>query len=286
METSSNNHNWALIATLGAAILWSIGGLFIKILPQGALTILCYRSFYAALIFLFIFKKKLWHINKLSWISAGFYAALLILFVNATKLTTAANAIFLQYTAPAIVLLLEPYLVKTKLTKINIITVMITFVGMLLFFVEQFSAPKSSLGISLAILSGFMLAGLLISQKLNRSEYQPGAVFLGNILVCVVTLPWFFNAPWPSVQENNYLMIMGFGQIGLGYTLFVYGQKYLPALESSLVAMLEPVLNPIWVFIGYGEFPGYWAILGGTLIILTLVARGIILEKKKYKLQL
>lgn len=285
MTTSAHVHHGALWATLGAAILWSVGGLFIKILPQGALTIVCYRSFYASVIFWFIFRKKLLKINRLSWISAAFYAALLIFFVNATKLTTAANAIFLQYTAPAIVLLLEPYLVKTRLTKINIWTVIFTFAGMLLFFVEEFSAPDNLLGIGLGILSGFMLAGLLISQKLNRAEYQPGAVFLGNILVCVVTLPWFFNSPWPTFTENNYLMIMGFGQIGLGYALFVYGQKYLPALESSLISMLEPVLNPIWVFIGYGEFPGGWAITGGTLILLTLTVRMIILEKKRYRLQ-
>ncbi len=281
MSIGENTQKWALLATLGAAILWSVGGLFIKILPQGALTILFYRSFYAAIIFLMIFRKKLWLINRLSWISAGFYAALLILFVNATKLTTAANAIFLQYTAPAIVLLLEPYLVKTRLTKINIITVILTFIGMLLFFVEQFSAPDNNLGILLAVISGFMLAGLLISQKMNRAEYQPGAVFLGNILVCLVTIPWFFNTPWPTFMENNYLMIMGFGQIGLGYALFVYGQKYLPALESSLIAMLEPVLNPVWVFIGYGEFPGYWAILGGAVIVMTLIGRMYILEKNK-----
>ncbi len=281
MSIGENTQKWALLATLGAAILWSVGGLFIKILPQGALTILFYRSFYAAIIFLMIFRKKLWLINRLSWISAGFYAALLILFVNATKLTTAANAIFLQYTAPAIVLLLEPYLVKTRLTKINIITVILTFIGMLLFFVEQFSAPDNNLGILLALISGFMLAGLLISQKMNRAEYQPGAVFLGNILVCLVTIPWFFNTPWPTFMENNYLMIMGFGQIGLGYALFVYGQKYLPALESSLIAMLEPVLNPVWVFIGYGEFPGYWAILGGAVIVMTLIGRMYILEKNK-----
>jgi drug/metabolite transporter (DMT)-like permease len=282
MNTTAFSQHGALWATLGATVLWSVGGLFIKILPQGALTILCYRSFYASIIFWIIFRNKLLKINTLSWISAGFYAALLIFFVNATKLTTAANAIFLQYTAPAIVLLLEPYLVKTRLTTINILTVVFTFAGMLLFFVDEFSAPDNMLGIGLGIASGFMLAGLLISQKINRSEYQPGAVFLGNIIVCVVTLPWFFNSPWPTLTENSYLMIMGFGQIGLGYALFVYGQKYLPALESSLISMLEPVLNPVWVFIGYGEFPGWWAITGGALILVTLTVRMIILEKKKH----
>jgi drug/metabolite transporter (DMT)-like permease len=220
-----------------------------------------------------IFGKKLFIFNKLSIISSMFYAPLLIAFVTSTKLTTAANAIFLQYTAPAFVLLLEPYFVRTKLKRINIFTVIVCFIGMALFFVNQLSTPDNWLGIWLALLSGLILTGLLITQKMNKAEYQPGAVFLGNILVCLVTLPWFFDAPLPTMSENSYLMILGFGQLGLGFALFLYGQKHLPAIESSLIAMLEPILNPVWVFIGYGEYPGNWAVLGGIVIIAALVFR-------------
>lgn len=259
--------------TVMAAILWSIGGLFIKLLPQDAFTILFYRSLYAGLIFILIFGKKLFIFNKLSIISSMFYAPLLIAFVTSTKLTTAANAIFLQYTAPAFVLLLEPYFLRTKLKRINIFTVIVCFIGMALFFVDQLSTPDNWLGIWLALLSGLILTGLLITQKMNKAEYQPGAVFLGNILVCLVTLPWFFDAPLPTMSENSYLMILGFGQLGLGFALFLYGQKHLPAIESSLIAMLEPILNPVWVFIGYGEYPGNWAVLGGIVIIAALVFR-------------
>ena len=263
----------AILMTIMAAILWSTGGLFIKLLPQDALTILFYRSLYAGLIFILIFGKKLFVFNKLSIISSLFYAPLLIAFVTSTKLTTAANAIFLQYTAPAFVLLLEPYFIRTKLKKINIFTVIVCFVGMALFFVEQLSTPDNWLGIWIALLSGVILTGLLITQKMNKAEFQPGAVFLGNIIVCIVTLPWFIDAPLPSLTENNYLMILGFGQLGLGFALFLYGQKHLPAIESSLIAMLEPILNPVWVYIGYGEYPGNWAVIGGLVIIAALVIR-------------
>jgi drug/metabolite transporter (DMT)-like permease len=259
--------------TILAAILWSTGGLFIKLLPLDAFTILFYRSFYAAIIFIIIFRKSLFRFNKLSLVSILFYAPLLIAFVTSTKLTTAANAIFLQYTAPAFVLLLEPYFVRTKLTKINIFTVTVCFAGMCLFFVEQFSRPDNWLGIWIAFLNGLILAGLLITQKMNKPEFQPGAVFLGNIVVCLITLPWFIDNPFPTVQENNYLMILGFGQLGLGFALFLFGQKYLPAIESSLISMLEPILNPVWVFIGYGENPGYWAVVGGLVIIAALIFR-------------
>ncbi|MBC7885345.1 MAG: DMT family transporter [Saprospiraceae bacterium] len=269
---------FAIGATVLAAILWSSGGLFIKLLPQSAFTILFYRSFYANLVFLIIFRKSLFKINRLSLISSLFYAPLLISFVTATKLTTSANAIFLQYTAPAFVLLLEPYFVRTKLSRINIITVIACLLGMCLFFTEQFSSPDNWLGIWLALFSGLILTGLLISQKMNKPEFQTGAVFLGNILVCIFTIPWFIDSPWPTVEEHFYLMILGFGQLGLGYALFIYGQKYLPAIESSLIAMLDPILNPVWVFIGYGEHPGYWAVVGGFIIIAALTLRLFWLE--------
>ena len=268
-----SHRRFGIIMTILAAILWSTGGLFIKLLPLDAFTILFYRSFYAAIIFIIIFRKSLFRFNKLSLVSILFYAPLLIAFVTSTKLTTAANAIFLQYTAPAFVLLLEPYFVRTKLTKINIFTVTVCFAGMCLFFVEQFSRPDNWLGIWIAFLNGLILAGLLITQKMNKPEFQPGAVFLGNIVVCLITLPWFINNPFPTFQENNYLMILGFGQLGLGFALFLFGQKYLPAIESSLISMLEPILNPVWVFIGYGENPGYWAIVGGLVIIAALIFR-------------
>lgn len=270
----------AVLMTVAAAVFWSIGGLVIKILPQDAFTILFYRSLYAAIFFIFVFRKKILLVNKISIVSCLFYAALLILFVSATKLTTAANAIFLQYSAPAFVLLLEPYFNKARLTKINVATVILCFIGMCLFFVEQFTSPDNWLGIWLALLSGVVLAGLLISQKINNSDYLPGTVFWGNILVCLLTLSHTAQVASPSLVEHGYLLLLGFGQLGLGYALFVYGQKYLPALESSLIGMLEPILNPVWVYIGYGENPGSWAIIGGIIIIGALIFRLYWMEKE------
>jgi drug/metabolite transporter, DME family len=275
---SSDQHRLAIWSTVIAAILWSTGGLFVKLLTLDAFTILFYRSFYAAILFIIIFRKQLLKVNKLTFVSALFYAPLLICFVSATKLTTAANAIFLQYTAPAFILILEPFFVRTKLLKINVITVILTFLGMILFLFDDFSNPENVWGIILALGSGVVLTGLLLSQKMNAPVYQPGAVFWGNILVCLITLPWFIQNPYPDVTQNSYLLILGFGQLGLGFALFVYGQKHLPAIESSLISMLEPVLNPIWVIIWYGEIPGIFAVAGGTLILITLIYRMLYLN--------
>ncbi|MCE2789659.1 MAG: DMT family transporter [Saprospiraceae bacterium] len=270
----------AISLTVLAAVLWSTGGLFIKLLPQGAFAILFYRSLYASLLLVAVFGKGLFNFNKMAIVSSLFYAPLLITFVWATKLTTAANAIFLQYTAPAFVLLLEPWLLKTRLTKVNILTVVACLGGMALFFSEQFSTPEHWLGIWLAVASGFILTGLLITQKMNLPKYQPGAILLGNIWVCLAALPATLGEPLPGMTENFYLMLLGFGQLGLGYVFFLYGQKHLPAIESALIAMLEPILNPVWVFLGHGEFPGWWAITGGAVIIAALALRMLWMEWK------
>ena len=255
----------AVLATVIGAVFWSTGGLFIKLLPQDAFTILFYRGFYAAIIFLILFRKSLFQFNKLSLVSILFYVPLVVSFVTA--------AIFLQYTAPVLVMIFEPYLARTKLKPINLVTVIVTMLGLCLFFVDQFSRPESWLGIWIALGSGLFLAGLLVTQKLNKPQYIPSTVFWGNVLLCIITVPWFISSPLPSFGENNYLMLLGFVQIGLGYTFFMYGQKYLAAIESSLIAMMEPLLNPLWVFIGYGERPGLWALVGGMVIIVALIFR-------------
>jgi drug/metabolite transporter, DME family len=275
--------NLAILYTVIAAFLWSIAGVFIKWLSQDAFTILFYRSLFAGILFAIVFRKEVLKVNKLTVISCLFYVPLLMCFVTATKLTTAANAIFLQYTAPALVLLVEPILLKTKLTKANIWTVVFCILGMGLFFVDQVTAPDNWLGIMLAVFSGFMLAGLIIVQKMNHSGGQIASIFWGNVLVCFVTSSWFVSSPWPQSIELVYLIILGCGQLGLGYIFFLRGQRHLSATESSLISMLEPILNPLWVIIGYGEIPSLWALIGGLLILLTLTVRMFIVKNEVSK---
>ena len=266
------NYRSGVIATILAAIIWSTGGLFIKMLPQSAYAILFYRSIYAAILFLVVFRTKVFQINRLTLVASFFYTVLLISFVLATKLTTAANAIFLQYTAPAMVLLLEPLFFKIKLLRINVMTVVISIIGMCLFFVDQFTG-EFNWGVVSAVISGFALAGLVISQRLNYKASPESAIFVGNIWVVLIML--LFAQPDLSATgvEHSMLLFLGFIQIGVGYILFTYGQKILTALESSLIALLEPILNPIWVVIGYGEYPSTYAIIGGAIIIAALLFR-------------
>lgn len=272
-----------IAAVILAAVLWSTAGLFIKLLPQDAFTILFYRSTYAMLLFGLLFRREVWRFNRQMWINTIFYALLLLTFVVATKLTTAANAIFLQYTGTAYILLLEPVLFKTPLNRINLWATICCFLGMGLFFFGDLTWT-GGLGIGLAALSGLLLAALFLGQRVNPPQYHVATIFWGNIWVMLIGLPFYLQSAPPTPAEHGMLAFLGIMQLGMGYVLFTYGLQRITALEASLLAMLEPILNPVWVLIGHGEQPSFLAIIGGAIIIVALVVRLILLDRQKRKL--
>lgn len=275
-----NERNKGLITVLLAALVWSSAGLFIKLLPQEAFTILCVRALYTMLVFFAVYRLKVFTFNWLTLWNSLFYAALLICFVSATKMTTAANAIFLQYTGVAYVLLLEPLLFKQKYQPINIITMVLCFLGMSLFFMEGLDV-SGGWGLLIAALSGVAYAGFMLGQRANPHEYHVSAVFWGNFLVALVGLPWLLAAETFTGSEHLMLAYLGLIQMGLGYLLFTYGLKRTTATEASLLTMLEPLFNPVWVAIGFGERPSAMAIIGGLTIVAALLLRILVLKRVK-----
>jgi drug/metabolite transporter (DMT)-like permease len=270
-------HRQGIIAIVVAAILWSTGGVFIKLLPQDAFTILFYRSALAASLFGIVYGKRVLHMNRRAWFNSVFYCLLLISFVVSTKLTTAANAILLQYTAPIYVLLAEPALFKFKLEKVNVLTIIACILGMGILLSGDISVGNWT-GNVIALLSGVALAALLLGQRLNAPEYQVRSIFWGNVLVALVGLPFFLLSQMPTLPQAAMLGFLGIFQIGTGYLLFTYGLKRVLAIEGALLAMLEPILNPVWVWMGYGEKPTPAAMLGGLFILAALTGRMIWLE--------
>lgn len=270
-------HQKGLAAIFIAALLWSTGGIFIKLISLNSLQLSALRSLFAAITFFVIFRNKLFKFNIATVVNALFYAGILILFVIATKTTTAANAIFLQYTAPIYVLILEPLLLKTYFERYNILTIVICFVGMLLFFMGELT-PGHMNGNIIALLSGVSFAAFLIGMRKNKPEYQYPTIFLGNIFITFISGFALFDAVFII---NDLLMVsfLGIFQIGIAYAIFSWGLKKVYAIEASLISMIEPVLNPVWVFIGYGEQPSNWAILGGVIILLGIGLRTFILDK-------
>jgi drug/metabolite transporter (DMT)-like permease len=268
------------LATVLAALAWSTGGLFIKLLPQDAFTILFYRSLYAMIVFGLVYRRTVLVTNARTWWTSAIYAGLLLTFVVATKLTTAANAIFLQYTGTAWVLVLEPLLFRIPLRRINLITVVITFLGMGLFLLEDVDL-SGGWGLLIAAVSGVLLAGLFLGQRHNGERERIAAIFWGNLWVVLIGLPFWWQSPPATGSEHAMLAFLGVVQIGIGYLLFTYGIQRIPAVDAALIAMLEPVLNPVWVFLGYGERPGYWAAVGGAIIILALTGRTLANERDR-----
>jgi drug/metabolite transporter (DMT)-like permease len=273
-------HQKGIIAIIIAAFLWSTGGLFIKLISLDAYQLSFYRSLFSALTFVLLFRKKVFVFNLAVFLNGLFYTGILILFVVATKLTTAANAIFLQYTAPIYVLIFEPLILKTKLRAINVISVFISFLGMTLFFVGEIS-PTHLEGNLIALFSGICFAAFLIGIRKSSEEYRVSSIFWGNIFIPILC----FQSVYPefNIDLKNFLMVtyLGIFQIGFAYAIFTYSIKRIEGIEAGLIAMIEPVMNPIWVYLGYGEKPSPFAILGGLIILSTISIRTIITERRR-----
>ena len=279
----NEQHTRGILATVIAALIWSTSGVLIKLIHQDAFTILCYRSMYAGLLFLVVFRQEALRIDRRAVLISLFYAPLLICFVTSTKLTTAANAIFLQYIAPAIVLIIEPRILGVRMKRYNIITVLLCIMGLSFFLFEQKGTGHHWLGDGLALLSGFFSAGLLLTLRFSNRSQQMSGILLGNILVVLITLPFFIKSPPATNAEHLMLAFLGLIQIGIGFLLFTYGQRRIPAVESSLIAMIEPIFNPVWVFIWYEEHPSVWSMIGGVIILSALIARMIFLKRLETK---
>ena len=265
-----------------AGLLWSTGGLLIKLISLTAMQLAFFRCFIAAITFGSLFRKKILLVNKLTFINSVFYAAILITFVIATKKTTAANAIFLQSTAPIYVLIFEPIFNKTKYERINVITVAVCMVGMLLFFVGKIE-PGHLEGNIIALFSGLAFASFFLGMKKNDPKFQNSSIFYGNVLVAIISIPFLFSLE--TLKTDDFLMVtfLGVFQIAFAYAFFSAGLKRIFAVEASIISMIEPVLNPVWVFIGYGEIPSVTGIIGGIIILTSITVRSLIAGKSKIR---
>ncbi len=269
----------AALAVVGAALLWSSGGLFIKIAPMPALSVAFGRSLVTFAFYMAVLRPRL---REARWTTACAYAGMIITFVSATKMTTAANAVFLQYTGPAYVLLLAPWLLKEKLRRIDGVCVMISLAGMCLFFVGKVEIGQMA-GNLLAVLSGVFFAFTILFLRRDAATGKGDAIpstTLGNLVAAAVTLPFVVDSLPQMLAPRAALVLLELGvmQMGLAYMLFTYGLKRVPAAPAGLISMLEPVFNPVWVLLGTGERPGPWAIAGGAVVMAAVILRTVVVE--------
>lgn len=253
-----------------AVLLWSTGGLLIKLTTIDAYQVTFFRSLFAAVTVLVLTRKQGLKINAFGILTSVIYALLLFLFVWATKKTTAANAIFLQYTAPIYILLLAPLVIGEKFHWRDLATVVVVLAGMSLFFVGQLRLEDYQGNIA-ALFSGIFLGLYIMLLRHPKAEgLNPAiAVIYGNFLLALVNAPTGISAiPSMTLLDWFAVTVLGILQIGISYILFIKGVRGgTRPLDASLIGFIEPLLNPVWVFIFVGERPSRWAILGGGVII-------------------
>jgi drug/metabolite transporter, DME family len=269
----------ALIAA--AALLWSTGGLAIKLVPLPALGVAFWRSLVTALFLGAVFRPSRERWRRVSWTSTLLYAGMILTFVSATKMTTAANAIFLQYTGPLYVLALAPILLKEPFRRVDAAAVLVALCGMALFFVGRLEAGALA-GNLMGVVSGVFFGGVVLSLRRESGAGEGAAadpmmsILVGNAVAALIALPF---ARDHLVLDSRGLLLavyLGVVQLGVSYLLFVRGLRVVPAAEASLIGMLEPTLNPVWAYLGLGERPSGWAIAGGAIVLLSVAGRTLL----------
>lgn len=274
MAISGRNRAHGVLAAAAAAILFSTGGAAIKVAAFSGMQVASIRSAIAACaLFLWVRGRIVWGWPTLA--VATVYAGTLTLFVTSTKLTTAANAIFLQYTAPVYVLIFEPLIYKEKFRPRDLITVMVCLGGMALFFVGQLR-PQDIEGNIMALASGLCFAFyfLLLRHPRAREVNRASSVIYGNLLAVIILAAWGVPALLHiNLHDALIVTYLGVVQLGIAYALFTEGMaRGVRSLDAGIICYIEPVLNPVWVFLVLGERPSRWALLGGTIIVVAVIA--------------
>ena len=265
----------ARLQAISAAVLFSTGGAAIKVAAFSAPQVSALRSAIAAVALLILFRRRIAWSRTAAFIGVV-YAATLTLFVVSTKLTTAANAIFLQSTASLYILLLAPRVLREPIHRRDVVFLIAIAAGVVACFIGQptatTTAPDPAMGNLVGVVCSVAWAlTLLLLRWAERGGERGGlgltAVVSGNLLAAAVSMPFALPLPKASVSEWATVAYLGVFQIGLAYVFLTAAIRHLPALEVSLLLLLEPVLNPVWTWLVRGERPGMWTIVGGVVIV-------------------
>ena len=257
------------IAMIATALLWSIGGIFIKLVPWHPLAIAGLRGVIGGLVmYIYLRIRGIKPVfNKDTVKIAIALAGVCSTFVAANKLTTAANAIVIQYCAPVYVLLYIAFVQKKKLRPLDIAVVPITILGVSLCFIGQMGNGHL-VGDIVAVISGWFFAAMFIFSDGVSDQTRASGIMQGQFLTAIIGLPVLFaTRPAFTPQAIGGILILGVFQIGIAYVLYSIAIKRAPLLTCSLLAVLEPLLNPVWVFLFAGENPGIWSLVGGVIVV-------------------
>ncbi len=254
---------------LMCATLWSIGGIFIKLIPWNAFVISGLRGLLAALTLLAYIRIKHYKliINRSTVLTGFFMGSVCTAFVCANKLTTAANAIVLQFTAPLFIVVFSAIFFKKKIKRNDLVAVLSALLGISLFFFDELEGGQLW-GNLIAIMAGVFMAGMYMAVGEAKGEERFSGLFLGQMMTFAIGLPFMFTtSPSLTGLPLLYVAILGVLQIGIPYILYGKAAEYCPPLACSLLGAVEPLLNPVWVMLFYGERPGVFALIGGVIVV-------------------
>lgn len=264
----------AIAQLVVAALFWSLGGLLIKHIAWPPVAVAGGRGFFAAAFLLLTSRGLRFTGSRVQWIGAICYAGCTVAFCISTKLTTAANAILLQYTAPIWIALFSAWFLGERTTRGDWITVAVVLGGMALFLADGL-AVGNVLGDSIALLAGVFFAAMTIALRSQKDTSPLESIILGNILAFVIGLPWIVGAPALDGSGWGALITLGCVQLGCSYWLYARAIRYVTALQAVLIPVIEPLLNPVWVLLAIGERPTPLALIGGLIVLAAVLLRAI-----------
>ena len=268
-------HSQSVLLLVIAAFCWSLGGLLIKAVTWPPLAVAGGRGLIAAVFLMLTHRGLRFTFTREQVIGAISYAACTITFCTATKLTTAANAILLQYTAPVWIALFGAWFLGERATRGDWITIALVLGGMGLFFADSLEVTHL-LGNIIAVISGVCFAAMTIAMRRQKDTSAVESIILGNVLAFAVGVWWIIQAPPLSANGWASLLTLGVVQLGASYWLYARAIKHVTALEAVLIPVIEPILNPVWVLLKLGERPSAWSIAGGLIVLATVTTRAVI----------
>lgn len=279
-----NHKLGGVLAMVGTASLWSMGGLLIKLIDWHPFAIAGMRSFIASLVILAFIRRPVFHFSFAQVAAAVSYAVTMILFVIANKTTTAANAILLQYIAPVLTAFIGAALLKERTRIEHWVSILFVAAGMIIMFMDELGGGQM-FGNIIALCSALTFSLYFVFMRMQKE----GSPFESNILAHWITAgiclaaSFFLPAPDITLKASAAMFVLGAVQMGIPSILISIGIKRVSALSANLIAVIEPVFNPIWVFLIIGEFPGWNTVVGGAVIISAVTAVSLIGAKRSMR---
>lgn len=271
----------AVLLLLLTALLWSSSGLFVKLIAWGPFSILSARSMVATVVFLTYLRQLRFRWTRLQLVGAIAYMGAQLFFIIGTKLTAAANIIFLSYTAPLYIILFGYWFLRERPQRADWLSMAAIFSGMLLFFGDDLSL-EGVRGNLFGALSGLSMGVLILTMRRQKDGVPAQTILLGNLLGILLGFPALTQETF-SPTSLSIILFLGIFQIGLSFVFYSIAIKQLPALESTLILTIEPILNPLWVFLVIGEVPGQLAFVGGAFVLGSVIVRAIISSRDNGK---